>query len=181
MAAALQGGAEESWGGLHNTMQSSTGRHKPANVSLQFSATQLRNLGVDLPFSFMSDAKLADPRFVETAEEVAYWEQVGGMMRCLSLAVGGGWGATPVQLSARRYQCKPPTWVHPICPNGLYPQVSALKPGDELPEDLMRRFYFTPYALLRCGRYVDRIQPFLNHFKPEKCGLGHCSAGWWVQ
>lgn len=69
---------------------------------------------------------------------------------------------------------------HPICPNGLYPQVSALKPGDELPEDLMRRFYFTPYALLRCGRYVDRIQPFLKHFKPEKCALGHCSAGLWV-
>ena len=47
-------------------------------------------------------------------------------------------------------------------------QVAALKPDDELPEDLMRRFYFTPYALLRCGRYVDRIQPFLKHFKPEK-------------
>ncbi|PRW56323.1 sulfotransferase [Chlorella sorokiniana] len=90
-------------------------------VSAAFSAEiMLRNLGVDLPFSFMSDAKPADPRFVETAEEVAYWEQV-----------------------------------------------SALKPGDELPEDLMRRFYFTPYALLRCGRYVDRIQPFLKHFKPE--------------
>ena len=70
---------------------------------------------------------------------------------------------------------------HPVCPNGLYLQVSALKPGDKLPEDLMRRFYFTPCALLRCGRYVDRIQPFLKHFKPEKCALGHCSAGWWVQ
>ena len=38
---------------------------------------QLRNLGVDLPFTFMADAKPADPRFAETAEEVAYWEQVG--------------------------------------------------------------------------------------------------------
>lgn len=49
-----------------------------------------------------------------------------------------------------------------------YLQVSALKPEDPLPEDLMRRFYFTPYALLRCGRYAERIQPFLKHFKPEK-------------
>ena len=40
----------------------------------------MRNLGVDLPYSFMTDAKPADPRFVETAEEVAYWDQVGA--RC---------------------------------------------------------------------------------------------------
>lgn len=42
---------------------------------------QMRNLGVDLPYSFMTDAKPADPRFAETPEEVAYWDQVGWWLR----------------------------------------------------------------------------------------------------
>ena len=32
----------------------------------------------------------------------------------------------------------------------------------------MRRFYHSCHALLRCGRYADRIEPFLRHFKREK-------------
>ena len=52
----------------------------------------------------------------------------------------------------------------PFCPL----QVASLGPEEALQEDLMRRLYFTPFALLRCGRYAERIQPFLRHFKHEK-------------
>ena len=47
-------------------------------------------------------------------------------------------------------------------------QVAALKPEDPLPADLMQRYYTSCYALLRSGRYADRIAPFLHHFKREK-------------
>ncbi|KAL4457893.1 hypothetical protein ABPG75_012758 [Micractinium tetrahymenae] len=48
-------------------------------------------------------------------------------------------------------------------------QVAALGPKDVLPPDLMHRFYHDCYALLRSGRYADRIAPFLKHFKRENC------------
>ena len=63
------------------------------------------------------------------------------------------------------YSSPPP----PLCsPSSLCLQVAALDPSDPLPEDLMQRFYHDAYALLRSGRYADRIAPFLEHFKREK-------------
>lgn len=47
-------------------------------------------------------------------------------------------------------------------------QVAALKPEDPLPADMMHRYYTSCYALLRSGRYAERIAPFLKHFKREK-------------
>jgi hypothetical protein len=47
-------------------------------------------------------------------------------------------------------------------------QVAALQPEDPLPADLMHKYYTSCYALLRSGRYADRIAPFLQHFKREK-------------
>lgn len=59
---------------------------------------------------------------------------------------------------------------HTAASPGPHPatQVAALGPQDVLPPDLMHRFYHDCYALLRSGRYADRIAPFLRHFKREK-------------
>ena len=46
--------------------------------------------------------------------------------------------------------------------------MAALKPEDPLPEDLMQRFYSSAGAVLRCGQYWERLQPFLRHFKREE-------------
>lgn len=62
----------------------------------------------------------------------------------------------------------PPPAVPPPPPHPQCVQVAALGPRDVLPPDLMHRFYHDCYALLRSGRYVDRIAPFLKHFKREK-------------
>ena len=42
--------------------------------------------------------------------------------------------------------------------------LEALGTADPLPADLMQRFYFTPAGILRCGRYADRVAPFLAAF-----------------
>ena len=62
------------------------------------------------------------------------------------------------------HRAEPPT----PTPCTQHTQVAALRPDEDLPEDLMRRFYHSCHALLRCGRYADRIEPFLRHFKREK-------------
>lgn len=46
--------------------------------------------------------------------------------------------------------------------------MAALGPTDPLPADLMQRCLTSPYALLRAGRYADRLAPWLHHFKREK-------------
>lgn len=46
-------------------------------------------------------------------------------------------------------------------------KVAALGPNEPLPEDLMRRFYFQCSSLLRCGKYADRVAPWLKHFPRE--------------
>ena len=129
---------------------------------------QLRNLGVPLDWSFMEDVRPSDPRFAQTPDDVRYWEQVGlaggqhphwrwhpGIMRCMQ-------PPPPTHIAARASHGS----AH--APRLLVVQVAALKPQDPLPEDLMHRFYFSCFALLRCGRYADRIAPFLRHFKREK-------------
>ena len=146
----------------------------------------LRNLGVPLDYSFMEDVKPADPRFVETAEDVAYWQQVGGG-RWVGAREGGwgkwegasgrigGWGGGSKTVADR--SSLSPLPCHPLgqtgppaAPPGLpcLAQVAALQPEDPLPADLMHKYYTSCYALLRSGRYADRIAPFLQHFKREK-------------
>lgn len=56
----------------------------------------------------------------------------------------------------------------PVALAPFHRQVATLSPEEPLPEELMQRFYYSPYALLRSGRYADRIAPFLRHFKREK-------------
>lgn len=46
--------------------------------------------------------------------------------------------------------------------------VAQLSPSDPLPDDLMRKYYGSCHAVLRSGRYVDRIAPWLQHFPREK-------------
>ena len=47
-------------------------------------------------------------------------------------------------------------------------QVEQLDVDEPLPEDLMRTFYYSCGSILRCGKYADRIAPFLEHFPREK-------------
>ncbi|GAB4823377.1 hypothetical protein N2152v2_010423 [Parachlorella kessleri] len=46
-------------------------------------------------------------------------------------------------------------------------QVEQLDVDEPLPEDLMRTFYYSCGSILRCGKYADRIAPFLEHFPRE--------------
>ncbi len=46
--------------------------------------------------------------------------------------------------------------------------MEQLGADEPLPEDLMRSFYYNCGAILRCGKYADRITPFLEHFPREK-------------
>lgn len=46
--------------------------------------------------------------------------------------------------------------------------MEQLEVDEPLPEDLMRTFYYSCGSILRCGKYADRIAPFLEHFPREK-------------
>lgn len=50
----------------------------------------------------------------------------------------------------------------------FWDRVATLAPSDPLPEELMQKYYSSCHALLRSARYVERIVPWLAHFKREK-------------
>jgi len=80
----------------------------------------LRNIGVDLKWSFMEDLVPSDPRFAETAEDTAFWKML-----------------------------------------------SKIGPDDPLPPQMMKQFYERCSTVLRCGRYAERVKPFLDLFPKE--------------
>lgn len=58
------------------------------------SFSQLRNIGMNLEWSFMEDVMAADPRFADSPDDVRFWEQLAGL---------GIDDPLPVDLPARLY------------------------------------------------------------------------------
>lgn len=80
----------------------------------------LRNIGVDIKWSFMEDLIPSDPRFAETTEDTALWKML-----------------------------------------------SKIGPDDPLPPQMMKQFYERCSTVLRCGRYAERVKPYLDLFPKE--------------
>ncbi|KAI3436813.1 hypothetical protein D9Q98_006223 [Chlorella vulgaris] len=119
----------------------------PVNACLDFTADRLAAISPNAKLIFM----MRDPVQGAFSAEI--------MMRNLGVPLSWSW-TEDVAAGDTRF-AESPDDVR------FWNQVATLPPGAALPEDLNQRLYFSPYGLLRCGHYADRIAPFLRHFKRE--------------
>lgn len=57
----------------------------------------------------------------------------------------------------------------------LWKDLKDLQPGQSLPANMPELFYTRLNSLLMCGRYADRLQPFLHEF-PRSRYVSYCDV-----
>eukprot|EP00983_Pelagomonas_calceolata_P116962 1160370-Pelagomonas_calceolata.AAC.3 len=128
----------------------------------------LRDLGVPLDWTSLSEPGQdgCDMRFqAPSKSDDELWNNLFNLGPDVSGAQSG-----LAAVSCQRSSLKSMHETSPTCATTKAPNINlkCLNAQDPLPDDMPASLYFSLSSLVRCGDYAKMLEPYFQHFPPEK-------------